>query len=208
MTMDSADKLKEIMNLFGVYREKQSQKPNKPQTFGRFAIEVTDRLEQLKIILEQIQSIEIDLHKDLQKPTKDAYQIQNLSRLTEQERINYLMNTREEFNEKWERFQKLYLYTECFYYIAFRCGRVLEQLPGLETIGYQNIKIIRNQLIEHSEGQGSLIISRSIGWGEPEGPRIKNSRDDNESRDHQDKGLYINLDQFLNSFKSLLFKNL
>lgn len=89
-----------------------------------------------------------------------------------------------------------------FYRTAHRIIDITEKLPKLESFKARDIRIIRNQLIDHPEGKGG-ITHDSFSYSKNEGPYIKGLRIGNQL-DHMDKGFKINSENFLNELESVL----
>ncbi len=90
---------------------------------------------------------------------------------------------------------ELFLYTEAFYYFAFRIYKILKKLPFGKGFKVKSIRDIRNHLIEHPEGGASGIVGRSLRV-DGDGPKVKDVRIDPHDNLHRDKGLYNNLREF------------
>jgi hypothetical protein len=89
----------------------------------------------------------------------------------------------------------LELYTEGFYYFSHRLQTVLEDkhgclphITGFERV--QEIQIVRNQLLEHVEGEHSGITERRWTFSLNVGPMIKIIRRPDQPTSHKDPGLY------------------
>jgi hypothetical protein len=60
---------------------------------------------------------------------------------------------------------------------------------------------VRNHLIEHPEGLASRVLSRSFGFGGPNGPVVKAIRESLETA-HPDVGLYANAKEFADNLET------
>lgn len=100
-----------------------------------------------------------------------------------------------------DKLLELDVYCEAFYYTAFRVYKIHEELKiKFLCVG---VRDVRNHLIEHPE-----VLSQSIGTGNVgNGPTIKNARQQgavpkkkDEIEVFQDKGLFINYEEFIGAF--------
>lgn len=100
---------------------------------------------------------------------------------------------------------QLEVYCEAFYYTAFRIYKIFEELKiRFKSIG---VRDVRNHLIEHPE-----VLSQSFGTGNAgNGPTIKNTRQQDaiprkkdEMDVFQDKGLFTNYSEFIDSLDKKL----
>ena len=88
------------------------------------------------------------------------------------------------------------LLTEAFYYFASRLRTVLrhkeEPCPLLEGFECAGVRVVRNTLLEHPEGQDSRVFGWSWTVGSPEGPILKVHRENHQVDVFPDRGLYVN----------------
>jgi hypothetical protein len=100
-----------------------------------------------------------------------------------------------------DKLLELGVYSEAFYYTAFRVYKIHEELGiKFKCVG---VRDVRNHLIEHPE-----VLSQSIGTGNSgNGPVLKNGRQQgampkkkDEMDVFQDKGLFVNFKDFIESF--------
>lgn len=96
------------------------------------------------------------------------------------------------------------LYTETFYYLAFRFQQILTTrnqptgnyplplLHGFEAVG---VRDVRNHLLEHPEGRGSQSFSQDHSLGGTNGPQLKLDSGSTTST-HPDAGLFVNAAEF------------
>jgi hypothetical protein len=96
------------------------------------------------------------------------------------------------------------LFAECFYYVAFRCGRLASRLPDFGHVKFKGINQVRNKLIEHSDGKDMLLFSSSSGWDPTRGVVLRSSRSDDETEGFRDEGFNANLNEFVGSLEQLL----
>ena len=94
---------------------------------------------------------------------------------------------------------------EAFYRHCHRLLKVLKQLPGLGSVECREISIVRNQLLEHPEGQGTPITLPSFGYGTA-GPTIKPIQANQQAGVHQDAGLFHNAATLLGALRRVLCK--
>lgn len=84
------------------------------------------------------------------------------------------------------------MWTEAFYYFAFRARCILRDLPHLGDFECVGIRDVRNHLLEHPTGRGSGVIIPSFGFGGPSGPVVKALRYSGQEQIHSDAGLFPN----------------
>ena len=101
---------------------------------------------------------------------------------------------------------ELWMYVECFYYLAFRTRNVIKNLPRLGSFDCSGIRNVRNQLLEHPEKNNSKMLTESFSWGKASGPVIKARRKEKEVRIFPDVGLYENYLEFQKNLNDLLRK--
>ena len=197
--------LNKLIQLVNVYQQKISALPSTSEEQKQLTQEVTRRLKYLIFIVEEIQKLQTqllvrtDTDPALVKLSKEG----NLSQ--EEMQDFWKRNPVEDMIAKFKLWDQLTFFTESFYYHAFRCGKCVEQLPGLSSFKYQGIILVRNHLIEHPEKQKhSNILSGSIRLGQDTGPVLKNSRLEWEDKIFQDNGLNHNAGEFLDNFIKLL----
>lgn len=98
---------------------------------------------------------------------------------------------------------RLYQNTVLFYRHAHRLVKALRGFPTLSKFTCKWVSIVRNQLIEHPEGQQPVTTLPSFGWG-TSGPRLKPVRAAGESRDLQDPGLFKNAQELREALDAAL----
>ena len=101
--------------------------------------------------------------------------------------------------------EELWMYVECFYYLAFRTRNIIRNLPGLNSFDCPGIRNVRNKLLEHPEKSGA-VLRQSFSWGRASGPVIKARRMEKEIRIFPDVGLYENYLEFQENLNVLLKK--
>lgn len=94
-----------------------------------------------------------------------------------------------------------------FYMIADRITHITDNLPRLSSFKCKQMRIIRNQLLEHPEGENSLITYDSFSYSKNEGPYIKGLRKGKQVQ-HMDQGFKNNSEEFISSFKKVLLQAL
>jgi len=87
--------------------------------------------------------------------------------------------------------------TESFYFFAFRVLDILKSghIPGIKKFDCSGIRIVRNQLIVHPEGD---VLNYSFAVIAGRGPVLKNARlvnRKNKKETVQDRGLFVNADE-------------
>ena len=102
------------------------------------------------------------------------------------------------------------LYTETFYYIAFRFREILTKpnkltkqyaLPHLRAFEALGVVSVRNQLLEHPDGPKSQVFSQDHSLGGPNGPQLKL---DEGNSSYTDKGLFANASELNNHLDAVL----
>ncbi len=94
-----------------------------------------------------------------------------------------------------------------FYHLADRISHITEKLPKLNSFKCNQIRIIRNHLIEHPEGKNSGITHDSFSYSINEGPYIKGLRI-NEQIEHRDEGFKRNSEEFISKLTLVIKKAL
>ena len=109
-----------------------------------------------------------------------------------------------------EAFFHVRLYTESFYYLAFRFGQILATrnqttgsypLPLLHTFEAVGVRAVRNHLLEHPEGRTSQKFSQDHSLGGTNGPQLKL---DSTTSAHTDSGLFANAAEFKQRLQAAL----
>jgi hypothetical protein len=97
------------------------------------------------------------------------------------------------------------VFVETFYFFAWRIICITKLLPYLKNLKKKSkgITIVRNHLIEHPEREYN-ILSPSCMWGSSNGPILKNARPTGQTFEIQDRGLWINAQEFKDGFEELL----
>jgi hypothetical protein len=95
----------------------------------------------------------------------------------------------------------LELYSESFYWIAFRARHALRAMPGFGSFEAEGVRDVRNKLLEHPEEKGSGVLWGGFAWGATQGPVIKAVRYENQAQIFPDAGLYVNADQFFSNIE-------
>ncbi len=97
---------------------------------------------------------------------------------------------------RWDVWDDMQIFTESFYYFAFRARTVIRALPGLKNFECVGVRNVRNKLIEHAERADSQIMGISFGWGSTRGPIVKAHRSADKKDLWVDQGLFVNSDEF------------
>ncbi|MBV9658286.1 MAG: hypothetical protein JO295_09270 [Verrucomicrobia bacterium] len=101
-----------------------------------------------------------------------------------------------------DAFFHVQLYTESFYYLAFRFRQILttqsritggHPLPLLHSFECFGVRDVRNHLLEHPEGRTSQKFSQDHSLGGSDGPQLKL---DSTPSAHTDRGLFVNAAEF------------
>lgn len=90
------------------------------------------------------------------------------------------------------------LYTEAFYYFAFRVYCIAREglVPGLTAFRCDGVRDVRNHLIEHPDGRSSLVAIQGFGGGGDSGPVLKPGRYEHQVGLWEDRGLFVNAREF------------
>lgn len=151
--------------------------------------EAVKRLKQLEFLTQKIMAVESKLREQL-----DADLPQMIGRKVLPKGFFEKQNQFETENE---------IYTESFYYFAFRLRSIIKRLPGLKSFESKGIRDVRNHLIEHSDSPASELTNLGFGHG-PNGPIVKPGRVMGQTDKFLDKGLYKNLEELLNNLNKKL----
>jgi hypothetical protein len=95
---------------------------------------------------------------------------------------------------------------EAFYNCAWRIYYLIRQRPKpLPEVSFDcvGVRDVRNQLIQHPE-KGDKIFVQSFVSGGPDGPILKPWRPAGTAATFQDKGLYVNAQEFASNFSRAL----
>jgi hypothetical protein len=154
------------------------------------SLEATKRLEQLSYLLERLYKLEQRMRVQIQRdfPTMVTAKILSNKFFKKQEIVG----------------KQIEIYTEAFYYLAFRLRAIIKLLPNLKSFEAMGILIVRNKLIEHSQGQDSLITDSSFGHIGSNGPQVKPARSHGTIGKFMDKGLYANAEELINNLNNKL----
>lgn len=165
--------------------------------FKNLIVEAEDKLSQLNWLISKIKRIEKKSLSFFEKSTKPLHdhlekcKRENLDP-TKIPFDNSNTPTQNELERELKRSFKSQMFSEAFYYFAWRLLVILKNLDGLKNIECEGILIVRNKLIEHSERKDSKITIRSFASGGSNGPVIKGVRYSHQKDTYKDKGLYIN----------------
>jgi hypothetical protein len=89
-----------------------------------------------------------------------------------------------------EAIDSLEMYTEAFYYLAWRLRQVIRTLPGLKSFDALGIRLARNHLIEHPEKHGQDVLW-AFTISDTEGPILLRASTSDDRK--WDKGLWPNV---------------
>jgi len=178
---------KEVSKMFDRYCHRQKIK-KAPRASER--AEALKRLRQIEWIVAQVQATQ-RFEDRLEKrgprlPKEDTREARALS------------------HAKWaaqmsQKGRQVELFSEAFYYFAFRFARALDGVDPFPKGFYKRLKLnlVRNHLIEHP-----TVLDPNFSWGSDmvEGPRIKpfGGRADGKPRVH-DSGLYVNAEDLIDN---------
>lgn len=170
------------------------------------------KIEEQFINSQSINEVIIKL-KSIQSTLPKLANIQTNMFLSSLSLFNNVFNADEEEKQKKEFMQlniEATTLLESFYYTAFRINVIFrESIKPKKSFDAIGIRNIRNLLIEHPE-----VLTSSLGAIEsPNGFIMKNVRTINfvvrkvkEEDVYQDKGLYINVEEFLNKLHPILIE--
>ncbi len=161
------------------------------------ANEALKRLRQLKMIYSKILALEV---KYLISSTNRFGKL--FSFLQRQHQPQLYNNLSDEYKKMTNEFDELQMYTEAFYFFAWRARKSLINLPNLKNFDPTGINRVRNNLIEHPEQVG--FYQQAFGFGGPNGPVLKNARPEGFEHVYEDKGLYLNAAEFLEKLEKLI----
>lgn len=166
--------------LFVMYRQKMNQQKLGNYT-GALALEVLKRLNQLSYIYRKLKEYEQVLTKQSVEEAKQS---------------SYMMDEVE-------------IYTEAFYYFAFRIYKILKNkkfniFPGLNSFDAPGVRNVRNFLIEHPDISNDKAYLPSISLLGTVGPVLKIARRPDDERTFDDPGLWVNAAEFKNNLEKLL----
>jgi hypothetical protein len=175
------------------------------------ASEGQERLRQLAYLIEKVKHLEEILIQINQKHGKAlekwvGYVRENnldYSSLPQPDELRWTNEDRELFITS---MFEMSLFTESFYYFAFRLRTIIRHLPGLESFEAKGVRDVRNKLIEHPDkDRDSQIFIRSFATGNQErGPVIKALRYGEQPNNFPDNGLYINAVEFETNLQKVL----
>ena len=175
--------------------------------------EVRERLEQLRWLEDEIRSLHRQAQAIFQRvaDAMDAH-AERLNREglshEEQPAPAEVKMTPEEIEQDRSVGLRLKLFTESFYYIAFRVQSILrhkeEPLPGLRSFKCPGVRDVRNHLLEHPDGRDSRVFLQSLSCGGPNGPALKTVRPRGQENVHRDAGLFPNAEEFRRNLERLL----
>jgi hypothetical protein len=118
-------------------------------------------------------------------------------------------STIEEAHKLTRFFDEGIVFTEAFYFIAWRIIYItnynIKPLPYLQGLKEkaEGVVLVRNCLIEHPEKTKEKIFMLSYGWGK-DGPTLKNARPAGQTFEIKDRGFWINAKEFKDGIEELL----
>jgi len=178
--------LKTTFYRFGEYYQKFDKE--KANFNNELASEGRKRLKQIEFVLNRVAILENESEKFMKAVFKSEKTGQKTSN---KEVLRHLVMEDEKE-----------LLTESFYYIAFRLRKIIRSLPALGNFECEEVRNVRNKLIEHTEESG--VFFNSFASGGPNGPIIKASRMRGQEDIFPDKGLYYNASKFINNLNNKL----
>jgi hypothetical protein len=84
------------------------------------------------------------------------------------------------------------MFTECFYFMAFRFREVVRSLPGFESFEAVGVRDVRNRLLTHPKE----LYTNSFRFDLERGAILRSERQTHESTSVTDGGLVANVKQF------------
>ncbi len=99
----------------------------------------------------------------------------------------------------------LRLDTETWYQKAHRLLDVTERLAQTQGVECKQVRIVRNQLIEHPDkDKHSGVTHPTFGWSAEHGPQIKGIRIGGQAGRFEDRGLFTNSEALRNSLSEAI----
>lgn len=170
--------------------------------------ELRERLQQMNWLLVQIQSREDELTTigDRSRAALSSH----INRI-KAEGLSYedtpipadAQMSREDGYRSIALMDEIRLLVEAFYYFAARARHIVRNMPKLNSFEAVGVRNVHNHLIEHPEGRGSQVLSRSFAFGGAKGPVVKAIRESTETA-HPDVGLFTNAQEFADNLTKTL----
>jgi hypothetical protein len=192
------------VELFDEYY-RTADKTDSPGFIRDLGCELRKRLQQLDFIIHQVHSLE-ELAKSAMTRSQDALRrhVEDLK----SRGIPYVSvvpppevhMTQGEMAQEESATFRLEIFTETFYFLAFRVRTILKHkpspLPFLGSFECKGVRDVRNKLLEHVEGSDSQVWIQSFAWGSPHGPVLKAIRPSDQTEVFPDQGLLVNAEEF------------
>lgn len=197
--------LKPTIKIFEDYVQ-AARKANASTIHFELAVEAVERLRQLDLLLTRIVSIQRHVSTGQTLLVRDF--------LLPVEGTDGNSKTADEGQVIAGAFFHARLYTETFYYLAFRFRQILTTqnkvtgnypLPDLRNFEAAGIRDVRNHLLEHPEGRTSQVFSQDHSLGGSDGPKLKI---DATGAAHVDSGLFVNAAEFKQCLEAVLTRAL
>ena len=159
---------------------------NNPRRY--LAIELSERIAQLRFILARVHALELEIPKLSHEHEAGTLCVESAAESAARIELRVL--------------------TESFYYCAARARAIARNskfpLPGLSSFECSGVRDVRNQLLEHPEGNDSQVLMVSFGRGGSNGPLIKPLRQVGQEQVFPDSGLFLNAREFGENLDHLL----
>jgi len=94
--------------------------------------------------------------------------------------------------------------TLLYYQTAHMLLKRLRKLPALNNFQCTPMSIVRNQLMEHPEGENSKVVFDTFGYSDVNGPTVKALRRAGQSQQHPDPGFRVNNNAFVAAVVAIL----
>ncbi len=177
------------------------------------ACEVRERLEQLGFILDRVKELleaaEISFARSQEAIDRHIAHLQSeaipFENVPAPEAVKL---TSDEVEQHKRATFESKLLTECFYYLGSRVRSLLRHksapIPGLQDFECENVRNVRNKLLEHPEGRDSQVFIPSWAYGAKSGPVLKAVRYAGQEHVFPDHGLFPNAEEFFSNLDRLL----
>lgn len=205
--MDFFSKVIALYSEYYVYNDK-----NQTESFNKdLASEGRRRIIQLNYIIDKVQQTDEEIDRISQRHQKSfgdwiRYVHENGLDFSTTPAPKEIKMTKEEFDQHNKLTFELELFTEQFYYIAFRLRGIIRYLPGLRKFESPGMRDVRNKLIEHPDkDKDSQVFIQSFQYGNKEiGPVIKGIRYSDQVSIFPDNGLYTNARELRENLENII----
>ena len=200
-----------VCNLYEKY--KNSNEKIKPEGFNLgFIIEGLEKLKQLDYLFKEIKFLNNEIIKISEKRNQ---RFKDWHKYIEENHLDYktekwpqdMAGTKEERKNSREILFKSKLFSEHFYYVAFRLKKIIQYSPGLgKSFKCEGVTKVRNILIEHPE-KAKQEFENSFALGNIEfGPILHAMRPKRNDEAFHDNGLFVNAIEFKDNLEKTLIQ--